>query len=582
MRFSASKRLHNRVESETPVLDKLFALLATLAAAGCVFHDVLFHPIPLIHWMLLFALVPLLLIARALPLSASRERPLTFLAPLVFGLTLWLGGFMAGIAAWASCFLYARFGAPTGSSRNRARLNMRQQGTQFILAAYASALAMRLAGEPTSAYGINGVPLYRLMTAGMGALAFIGTLSVCYALANGRAVRVSIHSAAGRAHLSRLAFVMTLGVLPVVLLAPLGSVFSMSLGMPFLFLLLLSAHVARLHEEAGSLRSQLRVSEAMGQASVRDPDVVDGGVLLQRFLALAQELVPAERSLVWILDQTTGELIPEIALPDKGPFARKTALFGEGLIGHAAARMQPRLVMDAAADTRRTPREHASGAWLLYPIVVHEQLLGVAQWTRPVSNPFSSEDITRLESLVPQAAIALENVYIRAQVHDLAATDGLTGLWNHRRLHEVLRDELRRAVRYQRTLSILMMDVDSFKTFNDTYGHPQGDQLLRTVARILRYSVRNVDYVGRYGGEEFLIVLPETSKDDACRLAERIRAEIEEHAYVIVEGKAIRRTISIGVASYPEDALSPDELMKRADEALYRAKRSGKNRVIWA
>jgi diguanylate cyclase (GGDEF)-like protein len=127
-----------------------------------------------------------------------------------------------------------------------------------------------------------------------------------------------------------------------------------------------------------------------------------------------------------------------------------------------------------------------------------------------------------------------------------------------------------------------MLDVDSFKAFNDTYGHPQGDNLLRSIASILQANVRSVDFLGRYGGEEFLIVLPETAKDDACRLAERIRGAVEEQAFVIVEGEAIRRTVSVGVASYPEDALNAGELVQRADEALYRAKRAGKNRVLWA
>jgi diguanylate cyclase (GGDEF)-like protein len=224
----------------------------------------------------------------------------------------------------------------------------------------------------------------------------------------------------------------------------------------------------------------------------------------------------------------------------------------------------------------------ASGAWLLYPIVVHEWVLGVAQWTRPVHRPFSKADIARLDALVPQAAIALENVRIRAAMQRQAATDGLTGLWNHRKMQEILRDEMRRAARYHRPISILMMDVDSFKTFNDMYGHPQGDELLRQIAAILGTNVRTVDYVGRYGGEEFIVVLPETLKDDACRMAERIRCSVEEQACLIIDGNPIRRTISVGVAAYPEDALNPGELVQRADEALYRAKHAGKNCVIWA
>ena len=364
------------------------------------------------------------------------------------------------------------------------------------------------------------------------------------------------------------------------LFAPFGSEFRAVFGLSFL--LLLSLCLLHLHGEVSSLRSQLRAAEAMGWASVHDPDGVDGSLLMQRFLELAQELVPAERSLVWILDQKTGRLAPEFALPDKGPFERKAYTFGEGLVGHAAARMTPRVIADAARDARRLPGEDVAGAWLLYPIVIHEQLLGVAQWTRPARRPFSGKDIARLDALVPQMAIAMENIYIRVQMQDAAATDGLTGLWNHRRLYDLLREEMRRAARYGRALAVLMMDVDSFKTFNDTYGHPQGDQLLRVVAGILKGSVRSVDHVGRYGGEEFLIILPETGKEDACRMAERIRGEVEARACVVIEDQAVHRTMSMGVAAFPEDASSADELIQRADAALYRAKRSGKNRVVQA
>jgi diguanylate cyclase (GGDEF)-like protein len=224
----------------------------------------------------------------------------------------------------------------------------------------------------------------------------------------------------------------------------------------------------------------------------------------------------------------------------------------------------------------------ASGAWLLYPIIVHERLLGVAHWIRPVHRPFAQEDVTRLASLVPQAAVALENLRIREEIHSLAATDGLTGLWNHRRMHDLLAEEMRRSSRYHRALSALMLDVDSFKAFNDTYGHPNGDQLLRRIAGVLHNNVRTVDHLGRYGGEEFLVILPETTKDDACRLAERIRSEVEAHATVTIDEVTVHRTVSVGVASYPEDALNPAELVQRADEALYRAKRAGKNCVIWA
>jgi diguanylate cyclase (GGDEF)-like protein len=196
--------------------------------------------------------------------------------------------------------------------------------------------------------------------------------------------------------------------------------------------------------------------------------------------------------------------------------------------------------------------------------------------------PFSPEDAAQLEGLVPHVGVAVESLHARNKMRELAATDGLTGLYNHLRICELLRDEMRRAERYNRPLSVLMLDIDSFKSFNDSYGHPAGDQLLRSVAHLLRSGVRTVDKVGRYGGEEFIIIMPETHKDDAFMLAERIRSTVEQKAFIVVAGEEIHRTVSVGVASYPEDGLNPQEVFTRADEALYRAKDSGRNRVVWA
>ncbi len=516
----------------------------------------------------------LTLLARLIPVAWTRERPLTFTGPIVFAIALWMG---AGIAAWAALlayFLFARFGQRGGDSRGFVRF----QGAQLALSAFASAGARQMVGAPVGAAGTQ-----LLSAAALGALAFALTHGLLTALAHQGRWRSQRRLPKNRARLLGSGFVYLLGMLPIVLLVPLGATVGLMAALPLLLLLLLSAQTARLALDVHSLRGQLETAEAMGRASIAESaNEVDPKILLQRFLTLAQALVASERAIVWTMDQDTGELTPAAALPDMGVFAGQRATFGEGLIGQAAARIRPRLVADAARDPRRGRREVASGAWLLYPIIVHARLLGVAQWIRPVNRPFTQEDVERLASLVPQAAVALENVRIREAMHSLAATDGLTGLWNHRRMYDLLGEEMRRSTRYHRVLSVLMLDVDSFKTFNDTYGHPQGDQLLRSIASILRHNVRTVDHVGRYGGEEFMVILPETSKDDACRLAERIRGAVEEQAFLIVDGRTIRRTVSVGVASYPEDGLNPTELVQRADEALYRAKRSGKNCVIWA
>ena len=163
---------------------------------------------------------------------------------------------------------------------------------------------------------------------------------------------------------------------------------------------------------------------------------------------------------------------------------------------------------------------------------------------------------------------------------ELSRTDGLTTLFNHKFFHQLLQTEVSRAQRYGGLLSLLMIDVDHFKSYNDGNGHPMGDSALQRLAWILSETIRDVDTAARYGGEEFAIITPETPKTGAVEMAERLRRRVEEadfqKAEVMPGGKF---TISIGVASFPEDASTKAELIERADQALYLAKAGGRNRV---
>ena len=170
-----------------------------------------------------------------------------------------------------------------------------------------------------------------------------------------------------------------------------------------------------------------------------------------------------------------------------------------------------------------------------------------------------------------------------AELERLSVTDELTGLANRRRLTAELERELRRSGRHGRPVSILMLDVDHFKHFNDTYGHPAGDAVLKRLASTVRECVRDVDTVARYGGEEFTVILPETPVAEAARVAERIRASAEQDRFT-PEGESVplNVTVSIGYAWFPENAGTPDALIEAADQALYRSKESGRNRVTAA
>jgi diguanylate cyclase (GGDEF)-like protein len=188
--------------------------------------------------------------------------------------------------------------------------------------------------------------------------------------------------------------------------------------------------------------------------------------------------------------------------------------------------------------------------------------------------------IKRLQDELDQKNRELE--VANKRLRKLSITDGLTELFNHRHVHELLRDEFERSRRSGEPLGVAMIDLDKFKNVNDTYGHPTGDVILYETARILNETAREIDMVGRYGGEEFIAILPNTTEEEAGRFAERVRAAVESHVYRD-EANEIRMTCSSGVASFPmDDVDSPEALLKEADEALYVAKETGRNRVIRA
>ncbi|GFO55892.1 hypothetical protein GMSM_28990 [Geomonas sp. Red276] len=162
-----------------------------------------------------------------------------------------------------------------------------------------------------------------------------------------------------------------------------------------------------------------------------------------------------------------------------------------------------------------------------------------------------------------------------------AVRDGLTGLFNHRYFQESLAQEISRAKRYQKQCSLIFMDVDHFKVYNDTHGHPEGDSLLKTLAGILKSGVRSSDVAARYGGEEFVLMLPETAKQDAMRIAESMRARVAEEPFPGREKQPLGIvSVSVGVACYPDDGIDPPALLAYADRLLYEVKRSGRNRVL--
>jgi diguanylate cyclase (GGDEF)-like protein len=193
---------------------------------------------------------------------------------------------------------------------------------------------------------------------------------------------------------------------------------------------------------------------------------------------------------------------------------------------------------------------------------------------------FTLEQCDLLAYLTTQTAVSLENADLHRRIQRQAITDELTGLSNVRHFHELLDQEIERAQRFNNHIGLVMMDIDNFKSVNDTYGHPQGDLVLKEIARVLTEQSRDIDYPARYGGEEMSVILPQTDIEGAAMLAERMREAVEELTVRRLDGDGVlKMTASFGVASMPGTATDKRYLIAVADEALYRAKHGGKNRV---
>ena len=218
---------------------------------------------------------------------------------------------------------------------------------------------------------------------------------------------------------------------------------------------------------------------------------------------------------------------------------------------------------------------------LVLPLLVHDAPLGTLVLGATRRGALGDTVRPTLEVLASHMAVSLANARMLKRLEEMATTDGLTDLLNKRALMEASLHKLRSARRFNKPLSVLVCDLDHFKTINDTYGHDIGDDVIRGFAGILRRVKRDIDVVGRFGGEEFVLVCEHTDSDGAQRLAERIRSELEGTSFPVESG-CVRVTCSIGVATFPTAGSQWDTLFRATDEALYAAKRSGRNRVtVW-
>ena len=290
-----------------------------------------------------------------------------------------------------------------------------------------------------------------------------------------------------------------------------------------------------------------------------------------------------------LVDDAKQELYFELAV-GKGAQALKDVRIkmGQGIAGWVAQNDEAVIVPDVSKDTRffakvdeKTKMETRS--IVAVPVRYRDHCLGVIELINCVERDgFMERDLALLEALADFAAIALENARHVKRIHELTITDDCTSLYNARHMDFILETEIYRSQRYGYEFSVVFIDLDHFKAINDTYGHLVGSKLLAEVGQIVKNACRRIDFAFRYGGDEFVIVLPQASKENAFVVARRLHKLIGETNWLCTEGLNVHFTASIGVASYPTDAKSKVELLHLADEAMYAIKNSTRNGVAAA
>lgn len=249
------------------------------------------------------------------------------------------------------------------------------------------------------------------------------------------------------------------------------------------------------------------------------------------------------------------------------------------LLGDSAVLIDP-LIGDVEPVEQARLDSMAAASALLLPLSTHGRVVGLVEFTSTTGGrPLRDGDTALLRAMTNQAAATLENVRLLRQLRDAAETDLVTGVYSHRHLQDRLRQEMSRAARSKSPLSVLMADLDDFKRINDEHGHQAGDRVLRSIASALRGSVRAGDVVARYGGDEFVILMPETNGGEARHVAERAAAAVSALAHPMSDGTDVHVSFSAGLALYPRDGRTGRELLRAADTAMYAQKRARARRL---
>lgn len=335
------------------------------------------------------------------------------------------------------------------------------------------------------------------------------------------------------------------------------------------------------------LRQQAREFSVFMDAGLSLAATLEFKKVLRIILSTARKLVKCEDWSLLLCDETYSFLHYELVKRNHNKAIKNTRIkIGEGPAGRVLEKGLPILISDHSGKQAELSNAYPHikvRSLLAFPIVSQQRIIGLIQLiNRLGQDDFDSHDLERLRKLIERASLAIERSDLYQTMSDLAATDDLTKLYNLRYISRVIEGEMKRSKRYKIPLSMIFIDIDYFKRVNDQHGHLSGSRVLVEIADIFRENFRAVDIIARYGGDEFIIILPETDMKRAYQVAERVRKAVRKFQFLRKKGLKVKVTASFGVAGFPEHAENKTDLIHLADQAMYQAKVTGRDRTVLA
>ena len=308
--------------------------------------------------------------------------------------------------------------------------------------------------------------------------------------------------------------------------------------------------------------------------------------ILETIMSRVSSILKPNAWSLLLMDEKAEELYFEIVVSPVAELLKQIRLKkGEGIAGWVALHGEPVLIEDVRKDTRFAAHvddsvSFSTNSIVCVPLKVKNRVLGVIELINSLDEvQYNDSDLKMLSAIADYAAIAIENANNYEKISKLVITDDLTGLYNAKQFHKLLDYEFERARRYKLELSLVFIDLDHFKRVNDTYGHLVGSRLLSEIGHLIRDVIRVTDLAARYGGDEFVIIVPNTSKSGTCTMISHLREAMREYPFYSDTGERIRVTGSFGIASYTQDMPTKHRLIELADKAMYEIKRSTRDGV---